>query len=145
MTEKKQITEKQKQVRLENMKKARTKRMQNIKEKKEASLNEEYDLSSEDPSSESDAGDFIISKKRPTQRTKEEAKKVKGRDDYLANEMNELKTIVYELASMQKKQHKVRKRSPKQGGTKIVVLPNNQSTRNASTDSVLEALRKQFM
>ena len=147
MSETKTITDKQKAVRMANMKKARAVRMENLKKKKEEQV-EEYDLSSNnDSSSESDADAFIISKKKPMKRTREDAKSVKvnkPRDDNLQKDFNELKNIVYEIATMQKKQNKTRRERPS-GGTKIVVLPNNGSGSNqtkSSHDSVIESLKR---
>ena len=68
--------------------------------------------------------------------------------DHLKNEVNGLKNIVMELATLQKKQHKAtRKHNDRpSGGTKIVVLPNNGAAQpKTCNDSVIEALRRTLM
>ena len=137
------MTEAQKKARMANLERGRAKRMEQIQQKKQEQ--EEYDLSSNDDESNSESDDdaFIIAKKKVVKASKID-KKSKPRvierpyDDNLKNEVNELKNIVYELATMQKKQQR-RKRSPRpSGGTKIVVLPNNTTNQKPSNDSVME-------
>jgi hypothetical protein len=153
---KRQMTEKQKAARLANLEAGRNKRKEMIKQKKEQT---EYDLSSEDSyDTESDSDDaFIISKKKKaSKRGKSLVKKPRSRrdlieskdvgfhDNHLQGEVNELKSMVAMLANMQKKQTK-RKPSKKSGGTKIVVLPQNQPNAppvRSINDTMLDSLRK---
>ena len=64
----------------------------------------------------------------------------------LKSDVDELKNMVFELASMQKKQNKINKKrvERKSGGTKIVVLPNNtsQSQEQKQDNSTMAALRR---
>lgn len=154
------MTEKQKAARNLNLKKAREKRAELTKKKYEAK-NEEYDLSSNDETIDSDSSEsddaFILSKKKKTTKPKhkiplEEKKKNRGMADtnmiFQKNEIDELKNMIYQLATAQKKQNKALKKEPKRssGGTKIVVLPQPNTPPptqiRAHTDSSLEVLRK---
>ena len=79
---KKVLTDAQKAARLKNIQKASKVRMQNINERKKVKEQEEYDLSSNEEnesSSESDNDAFIISKKKPTKKTKVVEKTIKPR------------------------------------------------------------------
>ena len=153
----KPMTEKQKAARLANLAAGRKKRMEMVKQR--ASLTDtqqEYDLSSESPSdSDINSEDFIIKKK--SRRSVKKAPLLKKdrellserdfrKDDNLRHEVNEIKSVVMELANMQKKtsMRSAKKRSErKSGGTKIVVLPqNNPPTRSQPNDTLMETLRK---
>lgn len=120
--------------------------MENIKQRKEAEKNkpEEYDLSS---NSESESDDtFVISKKKPTKKvaytTPPNVALKSVADDNLRSEMNELKNIVLELATIQKEQNK-KKDKESNKGTKIVVLPPSTSGGGAtSLGSEMERLKK---
>jgi hypothetical protein len=158
------MTEKQKAARLANLERGRKKRMESIKQKKvddKEPKQVEYDLSSNGSSSsdsdESD-NDFIISKKpkvekaqflkTPTKHKKQ--KPVKDPDfDLMRSDVDELKNMIFDLASLQKKQNKrstQKRESRSGGGTKIVVLPQNSApSQNKVNDSMLEALRKSLM
>ncbi len=152
MTEKKIMTDKQKQARLKNLEIGRQKRAESIKQKKQAQ-EEEYDLSSEDEksSSGSESEDYVISKvsaKKQTGKTSvlKNKKLVKEDKPNKSNkEIEELRNMVIELATMQKKQRKQKSAPRSSGGTKIVVLPNNntsqpKSTNTATIDALLRAL-----
>jgi hypothetical protein len=149
---KKSITDKQKAARMANLERGRKKRMESIKQKKEGTDKpEEYDLSSneENDSSSDDDDTFIISKKKPVAVKKN--KPVVDENANLKSEVDELKNMVIELASLQKKQHKVNKKnnSRQNGSTKIVVLPNNANSGNSETksanDSLMDALRRSLL
>ena len=157
---KKVLTDAQKAARLKNIQKASKVRMQNINERKKVKEQEEYDLSSNEEnesSSESDNDAFIISKKKPTKKTKVVEKTIKPRvldrtfDDKsykLKNELDELRNIVTDMALMQKKQHKATRKQTNRtsGGTKIVVLPQSQgSNQSGPSDTVMDALRRSLM
>ena len=112
------MTEKQKAARIANLANDRKKRMEMIKQKKEQKP-EEYDISSNDGSvdesdSSSDSDDaFVISKaKKKNAKTitpKEQRKSKKTEhpsDNNIRGDVDELKTMILELANMQKKQNK---------------------------------------
>ena len=154
MTEnKKVLTDAQKAARLKNIQKASKVRMQNINERKKVKEQEEYDLTS----SESDNDAFIISKKKPTKKTKVVKKTLKPRvldrtfddkSDKLKSELDELRNIVTDIALMQKKQHKATRKQTNRtsGGTKIVVLPQSQgSNQSGPSDTMMDALRRSLM
>ena len=142
------ITDKQKAARKANLAKGREKRMETIKQKKEDTKNEEYDLSSNDGDNDVDESssddDLIISRKKPTK-----TKQVKKDDNSLKNELDELKNMVIDLATLQKKQNKQNKQKRSNGGTKIVVLPNNQTQQqpeqNTQSNHLIDALRRSLM
>ena len=146
---KRPMTDKQKAARLANLERGRKKRMESIKQKKEDEQEPkgvEYDLSSEDDRpdlSSSDSDAFVISKKKPKKKQKTEKGPLVPLGDNLRDDFDELKSMVTELAKMQKKQHKSIQRNSapkKEGGTKIVVLPqNNAPQANRMHDSVMEA------
>jgi hypothetical protein len=140
---KKSITDKQKIARLANLEAGRKKRMEQLQKKKQTKKVEEYDLSSsEDSSSDSDEeSSYTLSKKKAKTAPKKEAKK---EDANLKQDFDELKNMVVELASLQKKQNKALKRKePKSGGTKIVVIPpNGQDQKQSNDNSTIEALRR---
>ena len=159
------MTDKQKAARCLNLAAGRKKRMEAIKQKKEKP--DEYDISSNDGSiDESDSSDDLSSDNDAFVLTK--AKKKSGKTESLQKilkskkreakvpksdnlrDVDELKSMMIELANMQKKQHKASKKrsSKKSGGTKIVVLPQHASAPvttskiRAYTDSSLDVLRK---
>ena len=142
------ITDKQKAARKANLAKGREKRMETIKQKKEDTKNEEYDISSNDGDNDADESssddDLIISRKKPTK-----TKQVKKDDNSLKNELDELKNMVIDLATLQKKQNKQNKQKRSNGGTKIVVLPNNQTQQqpeqNTQSNHLIDALRRSLM
>jgi len=158
---KRNLTDKQKAARSDNLAKGRQKRMEMIKQKRE-SKQQEYDLSSDESydsdcdTSSSDNDAFVISKakKKPIkQRVQKESKpnlKRQGSESHLRKDVDELKSMMIELASMQKKQQKKERREPRRsgGGTKIVVLPqqgggNGQlQSQSQPKDDYLEKLRK---
>lgn len=136
---KKSITDKQKVARLANLEAGRKKRAEMLQKKKKE---QEYDLSSnesEDSDSESEDESFVVSKRRP-------AKKPKPQDEnnQLKQDVNDLKNMVVELATLQKKQNKELKktRTTKSSGTKVVVVQPNQPEKLIETNSTLEALRR---
>lgn len=149
------MTDKQKAARLANLERGRKKRMEVIKQKKEADIEPkgvEYDLSSEDERpdlSSSDSDAFVISKKKPKKKqSKSEKSPLVPLGDDLRDDFNELKSMVTELAKLQKKQTKVMRHSTqkKDAGTKIVVLPQSAAAQTTRThDSVMEALRKSLL
>jgi hypothetical protein len=153
------MTEKQQVARLANLEKGRKKRLETIKHQKDQKgngVNEEYDLSSdysnESPSSESDNDAFIISKKKRVPRitTKSHKPQKRYQSPDLRNEVDEIKNMVIELAKMQQKQNKTKRKTSrkKSGGTKIVVLPQNTSASppvRGSNDCLIDALRKSLM
>ncbi len=134
---KKVMTDKQKAARMANLAKGREKRMASIKQKKKDDINE-VELSSEKDSS-SDEEDFIITKKKPIKK-KEIVEVPKIKEPDRSSEFDELKNMVIQLASMQKKQNKKNKER-KSGGTKIVLLPNNQPQNNQD-NGAMEVLRR---
>ena len=158
------MTDKQKAARCVNLAAGRKKRMEAIKQRKEKP--DEYDISSNDgsideidSSDSSDSSDndaFVLTKAKKKIGQKSEAKIpmrksiVSSKSDNLRGDVDELKSMMIELANMQKKQHKASKKrsSKKSGGSKIVVLPQHASAPvttsqiRAYTDSSLDALRK---
>ena len=142
------ITDKQKAARKSNLAKGREKRMETIKQKIEDTKNEEYDISSNNVDNDADESssddDLIISRKKPTK-----TKQVKKDDNSLKNELDELKNMVIDLATLQKKQNKQNKQKRSNGGTKIVVLPNNQTQQqpeqNTQSNHLIDALRRSLM
>ena len=155
------MTDEQKSARCLNSAAGRKKRMDAMKQKKEKP--DEYDISSNDGSiDESDSSDssdndaFVLTKAKQTKKTipdhhkKITNKKKSNKDNNLRGDVDDLESMMIKLANMQKKQHKASKKrsSKKSGETKIVVLPQNASTPNttsqirAYTDSSLDALRK---
>ena len=123
--------------------------METIKQKKEDTKNEEYDLSSNDGDNDVDESssddDLIISRKKPTK-----TKQVKKQDDNsLKNELDELKNMVIDLATLQNRQNKQNKQKRSNGGTKIVVLPNNQTQQqpeqNTQSNHLIDALQGSLM
>ncbi len=157
---KQKITDKQKAARLANLERGRKKRMESLKQKKDEKLNEqnEYDLSSEESGSGSDSDDdssFVVSRKKPVKKEPEKKSKnklvVSNDSNKLKSDVDELKNMVIQLATLQKKQNKANKqmKERKSGGTKIVVLPNNSNDQHtqskSSNDSLMEALRRSLM
>ena len=67
----------------------------------------------------------------------------------MKNELDELKNMVIDLATLQKKQNKQNKQKRSNGGTKIVVLPNNQTQQqpeqNTQSNHLIDALRRSLM
>jgi len=157
---KRQLTEKQRIARIDNLAKGRKKRMDTIKQKRETK-DQEYDISSDESydsvsSSDSDNDAFVISKAKKRQAKPVKQKEISTRksnniedrsrpNDHLKSEVDELKTMIIELANMQKKQNKTVRKSRPSGGTKIVVLPQNSSgggSQAKATDDYMEKLRK---
>ena len=106
---KKTMTEKQKIARMANLASGRKKRIEAIKLKKETAKPDEFDLSSDDGSTESesdsdsDNGAFIISKKKkaPTRkRGKSEQRHGKADSQKVQSEVEELKNMIFELANV---------------------------------------------
>jgi len=160
---KRQLTDKQKAARIDNLAKGRKKRMEMIKQKREMK-EQEYDISSDesyesDSSSGSDNDAFVISKakKKPAleptmsqtigttshRRSHKQLHTSKQTSSHLRQDVDELKSMIIELASMQKKQHKERKQAKQSGGTKIVVLPQQGGgSQPKAHDDYMEKLRK---
>ncbi len=158
---KKTMTEKQKAARMLNLANGRKKRMEMLKQKQESKSNT-YDIESEndsdsDSSSSGDESDFVISKKKKTIKPKKVAfnevieKKHKvsksATESGLKKEMDELKNMMFMLATEQKKTKKAAKKQTKRsGGTKLVILPQanapNNPQSNKSNDSQMDALRR---
>ena len=109
---KKTITDKQKAASLVNLEKGRKKRMETLKQKQKTEKEEkEYDLSSEEENAVSESDDepaFILSKKPPKvpEKKKEVKKPVNDETEKLKGEFEELKNMMFQLASYQKKQNK---------------------------------------
>lgn len=153
---KKVMTDKQKNARLLNLEKGRLKRKETLKQKQE-SKGEEYNLSSDESESnesESDNDAFVISRKKKyvpkdvVIKSQKNSNKCSNDDTYnLKKDFDELRSMVEELATLQKKQAKTKtKRSS--GGTKIVVLPQNSSQgngRSVNESNAIEALRRSLM
>ncbi len=157
------MTDEQRRVRLDNLARGRKKRAEMVKQKKEQKP-EEYDISSNDgsldesdSSSDSDNDAFVISKakKKQPKPVKEKEKVLRSsrksterahskNNENLKGEVDELKTMIIELANMQKKQNKSVRKSRPSGGTKIVVLPQNTSggSQTKGADDYMEKLRK---
>jgi hypothetical protein len=162
-TTKKPMTEKQKAARTANLEKARAVRAEKKKNKILDYPSSDEDYTDDSESSDNDA--FVISKKKPSDKNtklkmvERKSRKSKKQDiEYVMNDVDELKNMVYELAALQKKQQKSTKRKSrgsKSGGTNIVVVPQNQhpsqgqsqttQKTNQVHDSILEALRKSLM
>ena len=168
---KRKMISKQKEARMKNLEKGRIKRMKALKQKKESKA-EEYDLSSDAEwssaasQSSSDDNGFVISRKKkavpkvaPTDNEIRTRRKVIDKRDFsyennLKKDVDELKSMVKESAILHKKQSravkdaKTKARAKRSsGGTKIVVLPQNNSQQNNRNpnDSVMDALRKSIM
>ncbi len=157
---KKTMTEKQKAARMLNLANGRKKRMEMIKQKQESKSHCEYDIESDndsDSSSSGDESDFVISKKKKTIKPKKVAfsepktkvsKQHNETDNYLKKDIDELKNMMYLLATEQKKTKKAAKKQTKRssGGTKLVILPQtnapNNPQPNKSNDSQMDALRR---
>ena len=151
---KRSITDKQKKARLANLEAGRKKRMEALQKKKATKENEqEYDLSSEEENDSSDSDDdssFVVSRKKPVKKESVKVSKTKlvvsnDESNKLKTDVDELKNMVFELASMQKKQNKINKKSHerKSGGTKLVVLqPNNTPQEQKQDNNTMEALRR---
>ncbi|HRP37291.1 MAG TPA: hypothetical protein PLS50_05785 [Candidatus Dojkabacteria bacterium] len=149
---KRKITDAQRAARNDNLAKGRKKRMENIKQKKEMK-EQEYDISSDESydsasSSGSDNDAFVISKakKKPVKeqpRTHRIISKHPAPDSHLRQDVDELKSMILELANMQKKQHKERKQTKRSSGTKIVVLPQQGGgSQPKPYDDYIEKMRK---
>jgi len=124
---KKAITEKQKLARQANLAKGRETRKQNIEAKKRKSKNVEYQLDSSDDESDDEVDmDSLILSKKPKKKHESKRERVQYDDDAdfrgMRKELQDIRAAMYE---MNKKQR--RKRTPKESGTKIVVLPNNNA------------------
>ena len=142
------ITDKQKAARKANLAKGREKRMETIKQKKEDTKNEEYDISSNDGDNDADESlsddDLIISRKKPTK-----TKQLKKDDNSFKNEWDELKNMVIDLATLQKKQNKQNQQKRSNGEIKIVVLPNTQTQQQpeqtTQSNHLIDAVRRSLM
>ncbi len=164
-TKTKKMTDKQKTARLANLERGRKIRMESVKQKKESkqAKDTEYNLSSDNSTqdesdSESDNGDFILSRKKKSVKQKTPKKqvsdnpKIQSNDKYLdlGKDVDELRNIVMELANIQKKQNKAVKNAKKQtsgSGKKTInniVLPSGgqNSPAKLTNDSVMDALRR---
>ena len=107
---KKKMTSKQKEARMKNLEKGRMRRMESLKQKKESKA-EEYDLSSDAEwssaalESPSDDDAFVISRKKKKV-PREVVMRRENHPDYLQKDVDELKSMVKELAILQQKQSK---------------------------------------
>ncbi len=146
--QRKKITDKQKASRIENLKKGRETRMKKIKEKKESKENEyDIDSGSESSDSEVDMDSFILSKKtKDNSKSSKSLKSKSKKKDYsetdeLRNEIKELRGVMYEIVKK-----KAKKKPRKEGGTKIVLLPNqNQPKQEKLSNSEYNATVNQLM
>ena len=136
---KKKMTSKQKEARMKNLEKGRMKRMESLKQKKESKA-EEYDLisdakwSSAASEGPSDDDAFVISRKKKivprevvmkAQSSKHKPSRRENHPDYLQKDVDELKSMVKELAILQQKQSnsaaktKARTKRPSSGEQKM--------------------------
>ncbi|HRP36493.1 MAG TPA: hypothetical protein PLS50_01650 [Candidatus Dojkabacteria bacterium] len=135
---KKSITDKQKDARRANLAAGRKKKAEMLQKKKEEQV---YDLSSngsvDESDSETEDESFVVSKRKPVK---------KQTNDELKQDVNELKNMVVELATLQKKQNKELRKTRatrSSGSTKVVVVqPNQPESKPIETNSTLEALRR---
>ncbi len=152
------ITDKQKAARTANLANARKKKAELLKQKAESKKIEsdfesESDSSSDSSSDESsDSEAFTISKSRSKKVVP--VKKLKKVKIPVSNEVQDLKSLVLELATMNKQQHKKIKKESKKGGNVNLILPPNQPVSaqpsaipgmnhgNRPMDPYLESLRK---
>jgi len=135
------MTEKQKAARLANLAAGRKKRLEEIKQNKDKGEDyDDYDPSSDSDSSDSDA--FVIKKKKK-QPPKRELIREKDLPYAQKSEIEELRDMVYQLADITKKQAKKQKaarkkvpRPQKEGGTNVVVFPQNPPNQAGITNQV---------
>ena len=149
---KKPMTEAQKKARLINLQRGRE-----VRKQKQESKGKEYDLSSESSQSDSESDNeaFVISRKKkivPKDVVERSRKSVHMEQPQNTNnyqkDFDELRNMVQELAVLQKK-NKAKSSKRSNGGTKIVVLPQNNShaSKNNSQsskndDGTMDFLRK---
>ncbi len=157
------ITEKQKAARTANLANARKKKAELLKQKASSkkvesdfeSLSDSSSDSSSDESSDSEA--YTISKSKSKSKKAVPVKKPKKIKIPVNNEVQDLKSLVLELATMNKQQHKkINRESKKQksGGNVNLILPQNNPVSaqpsaipgmnhgNRPMDPYLESLRK---
>jgi hypothetical protein len=152
------LTDKQKAARSANLAKGRAKRAEMSKQKQEMK-EQKHDEREEDEESDqsSDDEDLIVSKRKSVK------KKIQVEDDAntLKKEFSELKSMVYDLATITRKTNKIMKQNSKQvEGSKSTniynVLPNKTKERKQEdeektpktesyNDSLMNALRKSLM
>ena len=137
------ITEKQKAARMANLEKGRAKRKEMMNKKKETPKHEEYDLEDlydGDGDDSSDDETFVISKQKP--------KNHPTREDILKNEVDELKNMVIQLATLQKKQNKKQKEITSRPKISVLLPNSNQPQEskksNPHYDSVIANLQSRL-
>ena len=134
--QKKLITAKQRAARVANLKLGRAIRMKKIAAAKN---NIEYDVQSETDESDEEVSmeDFTVTK---NQKKALKQKHPNSDLDDLRKEMQEMRGVMFKMTKQQKRAQKPRK----EGGTKIVVLPQQNSsptpTKNADYDTILNQL-----
>ena len=161
---KRKMTDKQKAARNINLEKARAKRAEMANHKKsgnKSSKKDDIDISSDDSAADSFSDDsssseaFTISKTKktkPTQSKLSKSNRQKQPKNSMQGEVDDLKSMIIELANMQKKQNKnVKKQSQRSlgGGNTTINLPPNISQAIAPVmpssrqmDPYLESMRK---
>ena len=152
------LTDKQKAARSANLANARAKRAEMSKQKKNVKFEPKHDdrEESEDESDQSsDDEDLIVSKRKTVKKTIQ----VEDDSNNLKKEFSELKSMVYDLATMTRKTNKIMKQKNKQvEGTKSTniynVLPSKTKERTQEddkpkiesyNDSLMNALKKSLM
>lgn len=140
------ITEKQKAARAANLAKGREKKKENLKLKNEEPKHDEYDIGSDDDDeydASSEEETFVVSKKKPKSSTHAKPAKVQDTNQ-LKDEVEELKSMVLQLATIQKKQQKQRKERPKIS----VLLPkapaNEPKTSTQHYDNMINTLQQRL-
>ena len=146
------ITEKQKAARMANLEKGRAKRKEMMNKKKETPKHEEYDLEDlydGDGDDSSDDETFVISKQKPKQsKAKNNNENHPTREDILKNEVDELKNMVIQLATLQKKQNKKQKEITSRPKISVLLPNSNQPQEskksNPHYDSVIANLQSRL-
>lgn len=141
-----EITEKQKAARKLNLAKGRAKKQSMMAKKKEEPQHEEYDIGSDDEyeaDQSSDDETFVISKQKSKQNKSKPSKETKpSREDSLKGEVDELKTMIMQLAKNQKAQNKQNKeRRPKISVLLPTSQPQDTKKANPHYDSVIANLQ----
>lgn len=140
------ISDRQKEARRINLAKGRAARQAKY-EKRKSEKKHEYniDSGSSEEDDEIDLDSYVLSKKeKEKSKDNDEDKEVKKEkkktveDDSLKQELKELREIVFEVAK-QKKQKR------KSGGTKIVLLPNQQTQKETKPSNEYNTIMNQFL
>lgn len=128
---KKKITDKQKAARIKNLAKGRATRAKNIKARATAKKAPEYDLGDTSDETESeeevDLDSFVLSKKKAKSVKSKKAERTE--DPVVEDVRKEMQEMREVMAAMAKKQKSLR-RPRKEGGTKLVILPNQQESKS---------------